>query len=211
MVKTFQTNHPLSDLCQKESETVKNNAQPGKVAITRQDLTALRDGDHAAFEKVYLHFFNPLRFFLFALLKSMDQAEEICQDTFANLWHNRANIDPDKSIKSYLYTTTKNQALNLFRNKKVHDTYTSRALNSAESLDYDDQVVVRETELLIRLVVSRMPKQRKKIFEMSRYEGLSNEEISKELGISKNAVEKHITFALKDIKEVLSLFLLLFM
>lgn len=178
--------------------------------ITHSDLEALKDGDHAAFEKIYLHFFNPLRTFLYTLLRSMEQAEEVCQDTFANLWHNREEIDPGKNIKSYLYTICKRQALNLIRGRKVHDTYTQRAMHGGEPDDSGDVVVARETELLINLMVSRMPKQRRKIFELSRYDGLSNDEISQKLGISKNAVEKQISFALKDIREILGLFLLLF-
>ena len=48
-----------------------------------------------------------------------------------------------------------------------------------------------------------MPPQRKKIFELSRYKGVSNDEIATSLNISKKTVENHLNAALKEIKKAL--------
>ena len=61
-------------------------------------------------------------------------------------------------------------------------------------------------ELLEKLTVGRMPKKRKAIYEMSRREGLSNDEIAIRMGISKKTVENHLNLALKEIRKTLLLF-----
>ena len=58
--------------------------------------------------------------------------------------------------------------------------------------------------MLLDMAVEQMPEQRKKIFKLSRKEGLSNEEISHMLQINKRTVENHITNALKDLRKIVS-------
>jgi RNA polymerase sigma-70 factor (ECF subfamily) len=175
------------------------------VEITSTTLEALRAGDREAFDRVYLHFFTPLKLFLKMLLGSTEQAEDMCQELFTHVWLYRHQIDPEKNFKSYLYRSAKNLSMNYFREKKVRDDYTRILPESEEGDDTPHEIVTaREAELLIKLIVNKMPVQRKRIFEMSRFEGKSNEEIAELLSIKKNAVEKHLTFAMKEIRLGLS-------
>lgn len=174
-------------------------------------LTALRMGDHEAYKKVYLHYIDPVVEFLKMLTKSDGDAEEIAQEVFVSLWEKRSKIDPKKNIRGYIYTYARNAVLNYFKHKKVEDKYLHFTENEARSYESsDDLMVARETELLIRIAIDRMPSRRKEIFEMSRFEGLSNEEIAERLDISKNTVENHLTHANRDIRKLLHLFLLFF-
>src|SRR5690554_6805393 len=80
----------------------------------RELLIKLRDGDHSAFEKLYTHYSPVITAHLIHLLKSMDLAEEVAQDTFISVWEHRENIDSEKSFKSYLYKIATNKTYNLF-------------------------------------------------------------------------------------------------
>lgn len=179
--------------------------------LTPELLERLRDGDAEVYNKVFFKYYAPVKNFLAALSGSRDDAEEISQEVFANLWTSRSRIDPQKNIRAYLYTIARHESYDYLRKKNALDTSFTEQWDEEAGGSSEDMVIAKETELLIRLTVSRMPPQRKKIFEMSRMQGISNDEISRELGISKNAVEKHITFALKDIREVLSAFLFIFL
>lgn len=64
----------------------------------------------------------------------------------------------------------------------------------------------KEIELLVRLEVEKMPEQRKKIFMMSRFENLRNDEIAERLNITKKTVENHLNLALKHLRQVLSVY-----
>jgi RNA polymerase sigma-70 factor (ECF subfamily) len=182
----------------------RNGGEPAIFDITPGTLEALRAGDHEAFDQVYLRFFPPLKLFLTALLGSAEQAEDTCQELFAHVWLYRHQVDPEKNFKSFLYTTARNLSMNYFRGKKVRDDHARVPREDEEEGDNPHAIVVAsETELLIKLIVNRMPARRKKIFEMSRFEGKSNDEISRLLRVQKNAVEKQLSFAMKEIRATL--------
>lgn len=178
--------------------------------ITSETVALLREGNIDAFNEVFFSFGPAVMRFLTALTGSSDDAEEICQEVFVKLWLGHANIDPEKGIKAYLYTIARNESFDYFRRKrKVSDSHREIAFD-VEEFSSDQDVLVRETELLIRLAVNRMPEQRRRVFELSRYEGMTNDEIAAALHLRKNTVERHISFALKDIRKLLGVFISLF-
>lgn len=72
-----------------------------------------------------------------------------------------------------------------------------------------EDVVAKDTQLLIDMVVENMPQQRQMIYRMSREQNLKNEEIALRLGIQKKTVENHLNLALKEIKRALCFIFLL--
>ena len=69
--------------------------------VTVELLEALRDGDHEAYKTVYLHYRGPIENFLYKLLRSREEAEEIAQHVFMTLWERRAELDPSKISVPY--------------------------------------------------------------------------------------------------------------
>ena len=70
-------------------------------------IEALRNGNHKAFEEVFLAYFDKVKYLLTGLLRSESDAEELAQDIFVRLWMNHTSIDPNKAFSTYLYTTTR--------------------------------------------------------------------------------------------------------
>ena len=132
------------------------------------------------------------------------------EDLFVNLWINHDSIDASKSFSSYLHTIARNSAINFLRHKYVHDTY----LNSSQEIEYsstsEEDLIAKELGLLIEDVVEKMPEQRK-IYTLSRNEGLSNAEIAIQLNTTKRNVESQLSLALKEIRKAISCFLLSFL
>ena len=180
--------------------------------IAPEIVKGLREGDHRAYEQVFIHYKKPIENFLVALTRDRETAREITQEIFMNVWIKREAIDPSKSIKNYLYRIARNAAINHFNQQKVKEKYERfvTPLSEEDISGSDKLLIAKETELLIEIAVNRMPKLRKRVFEMSRYDGLSNEEIADRLGLTRESVASHIYLATKDIKEVISLFILLF-
>lgn len=73
----------------------------------------------------------------------------------------------------------------------------------------DEVIVAKETELLIRMKLEQLPEQKRRIYEMHREEGKTYEEIAEELGISVNTVKYHMKSILKELRDVITLFLTL--
>ena len=78
---------------------------------------------------------------------------------------------------------------------------------SSDSME--EEYYAREKELLIRLVVCRMPEQRRRVFELSRYMGMDNQTIATTLNISKKTVENHLTLALRTLRAALASWIML--
>lgn len=188
------------------------NKSIDKKEISDDILGSLKNGNHDAYNKVYIYYYSPILEFLSLLTKSKDDAQEITQQVFIVLWEKREYIDPKKNIKGFLYTIARNFAMNYFEHKKVKDKYAQVAgrVSDIDDSPYDI-VVAKELEILIRLTLNRMPKQRRKVMEMKLDQCKSNEEIAKELKISPETVKGHITKGKKDIDNVIRIFLLLLM
>ena len=178
-------------------------------AITKETIEELRNGSHKAYGDVFVAYYGKIKFFINGFIKSDDIAEELAQDIFLRLWENRASIDTTKSFGFFLYTMARNSTFNFIKHQSVHDTYVQRTLYSSDlALSPEEQVYAHEIELLISMAVSKMPEQRKRIYELSRQEGLENDEIAKRLNISKKTVENQLSLALKELRHVISLFML---
>lgn len=193
------------------SETLGTGAPPGhKKEIDPRIIRRMRDGDPEAYSIIYLHYIGPLVDFLSALLRCKSDAEEIAQDVFMQIWENREKIDPEKNIRGFIYKFAKFGALNRLAHKKVEDKYIHIQQHQADIFDLaaDDIVAEKEMRLIIRITLERMPEQRRKVFEMNRFEGMSIEQIADALHINKKTVHAHLYNAVKDLREVIGLLLL---
>lgn len=199
----------------KNQRTVSGSYRPRTVAeheakvVTEELISRLRSGSQEAFKTVYIHYYGSLERFLFSLLRSKEESEEMAQDVFMTIWEKREQLDPSKNIKSFIYTIARNSVMNLFDHRKVLDRYARTAnVPVNDDITSEDILIAQETELLIELAVARMPRMRRRIFELNRYEDMDNASIADRLGISKANVANHLALARKDIKEILALFLL---
>lgn len=196
------TQDPTDNKDRESNERENTSRENGPVTV--ELLEALRDGDHEAYKTVYLHYRGPIENFLYKLLRSREEAEEIAQHVFMTLWERRTELDPSRNIRTLLYTIARNAVVNLFKRQRVFEKY--QRMQDTSELDLltgEDLLIAQEKELLIELAVKNMPPMRRKIFEMSRQQNLSHEEIAQHLDTSKHNVANHLSQALKKIKRTL--------
>ena len=132
------------------------------------------------------------------------------QADYIKVWNKREKFADIQDFDSYLFILAKYTVINYISSKHIIpidiDSLPDRYAN--ESSPHDD-VVAKDTQLLIDMVVESMPQQRQQIYRMSREQHLKNEEIAQRLGIQKKTVENHLNLALKEIKKALYLMILL--
>lgn len=183
---------------------IEEHMLPDGDAITVKLLGALRKGDHEAYNVVYRHYRDLIVNFLFKMLRSREDAEEIAQNVFMALWERRAELDPQKNIRTLLYTIARNAVMNQFKRQKVFEKYLKLSdADDTENLTAEDILIARERECLIETTVGKMPSKRRKIYEMSRRENLSNEDIAQRLDTSRQNVANHLSQALRQIRHAL--------
>lgn len=176
-----------------------------RVAVTPEVVRALRDGDQQAYVTVHLHYVNPLKRFLVRLTGSEEDSREILQDVFMKVWEYRERIDPERSIKSYLYAISKNAALNYLRIKQRYSALPETdGYGDEVYYDASEELVSEETRLLVEIAIENMPQKRREVFRLYQ-EGLSYEEIAARLDITQNNVRQYILRARRDISEIMAL------
>ena len=166
--------------------------------------------DKTTFEVLFKSNFVHLCNFALQFVGDMDTARDITQKIFIHLWENRAQMNPDKAIRSYLFTSVKNRCLNHIRDQKK---YRSRILDvDIHEVDIafeEDQLAVDELQTRIDLALSRLPEKCRQVFELSRFEQKKYQEIADKLDISKKTVEAHMSRALRSLREDLGDYLYL--
>lgn len=173
----------------------------------------IRLGDEKALEELYRRAFPALVAYAQTITGHFHLAEEIVQDVLLKIWQNRSIIIIQGSFKTYLIKAIHNQALNKLRQQKTKKKSIIQPGNNdlwqfiAENYDIDEQFISHlfadETLHIIKRAVAELPKKCRQVFCMSRFEGLSNKEISKMLQLSENTIKTHIYIALQKISEVL--------
>lgn len=101
--------------------------------IDIKTLEAFQDGNHKAFETIFITYYNKTKAFIDGYIKSEPDAEELTEDLFANLWINRHSIDTSQSFNSYLHTIARNAAINFLKHKYVCDAYLNHNRNEGLS------------------------------------------------------------------------------
>lgn len=170
-------------------------------------IIGLKSGSFEAFEKVYKLYSGKLYNFVMKISRGDSYwAEEVVQRTFVRLWEIHDQIDPDKSLISYLCTIAKNLLLNIYQRQTVEYIYAEYVLESAQEYsdnNIDDVLDGKLLEKYIDRLAEELPPSRKKIFIMSKRKNLSNKEIALELNISESTVATQLSLALKFMKDKL--------
>jgi RNA polymerase sigma-70 factor (ECF subfamily) len=182
----------------------------GGIYMIDQLALRIKLGDEQAFELLYRRFYVQLCAFANKFLNDPETSQEIVQDVFAKIWEGREEIDPGDSIKAYLFKIAQNLSINSLRRKKIESRYIEiYKIVYLENLEFPayESLMVKELEENIANSIGKLPSQCRKVFELSRIEGLKYSEIAENLNISIKTVEAHMSKALKSLKIELSDFL----
>lgn len=166
-------------------------------------MREIREDNMFAFDTLYGRYSNRLYKFALSILKSTEEAENILQDVFLNLWEKRHNVEKDSSVKYYIFTITYNSAISIIR-KKVKETQFFDYLKSLQELNQDTtslEIEFNELTKTLHTIIGHLPQRQKEVYILHKEEGLKYHEIAEKLNISVNTIETHMSRALKTIKE----------
>jgi RNA polymerase sigma-70 factor (ECF subfamily) len=166
------------------------------------------NGDQTAFELLFRFYYPGLVTFVSQIIADRDEAEEIVQDFFVHVWTARKNIQKSSSLKSYFFVSVKNRAFNYLKKEQVREKTLNQLKEIVEKdmLFQPDLFVESELQQQIALAMEKLPARTREIFMLSRFKGLSNDEIADHLELSKRTVETQISNALKILREELKEF-----
>ncbi len=183
-----------------------------KMKDHQEYIPGLKSGSETVFRKIMENWYSPLFNFANGYLNNTENAKEVTQDVFLQLWDHRQKLADHTSLNAYLYTLTRNRCIDLIRREKLmlrfrtdkQEEYVRLTENyQALSDPVLDEIFALEVQTEIDQAVNSLPEQCSKVFIMSRTKGMKNKEISKVLNLSEKTVESHLTKALRTIRTTL--------
>ncbi len=169
-------------------------------------LSRVASGDEYAFAQLFHAHQQELTGYIFLLTRSMPLTEEIVQDTFTKIWVQRERLSSVTHFRSYLFTISRNHTFNhlrgLAREAQKKQQWTAHYISESQAESVEEQAQRQQQYcLLIEEAVLQLPPQQQKAYLLSRQEGLSHEDIGREMQLSRETIKKHIALALRAIRD----------
>lgn len=163
------------------------------------------------FDQAFRQLYLPLGMYALRIVDDTDSAEDIVEDAFLKTWQLIESGKEIENFKSYMYRTVRNGCISFLRNQKdtiafeempetVKDTIDLNALQDVDEETIDTSV----RDARIWKAIDQLPERCREVFLMSKRDGLSNDEIAEELGISVKTVKNQMTKAFSRLREALS-------
>ncbi|MCT4672023.1 MAG: RNA polymerase sigma-70 factor [Prolixibacteraceae bacterium] len=167
-----------------------------------QLFVKVKAGDIHAFQKLFEDYYTSLFYYACKFVDN-EMARDKVHDIFILLWQKKEQIEIQTSVSAYLFRMVRNKCLQEIEKQKVRDRYCQENLKAEEIQYYNEgfkSIIEQELTQKLNETMLKMPPNCRKVFSMSRIDGLKNKEIAEQLNISIKAVEKQMTKALKIIR-----------
>lgn len=168
-------------------------------------LQLIAKGDEVAFRMFFDLYRDKLYAFVFRVVKSAHITEELVQDIFMKFWVNRAALATVENPSAYIFTIARNRRTDYLRKiageHAMMDIIWKRIAEKQN--DTEEQVHLNELRRLIEASLQQLSPQKRNVFRMSRFEGLSNRQIAEKLGLTEGTVKNMMSDSLRHIRAYL--------
>lgn len=163
----------------------------------------MAEGDEKAFEEVFNMFQRKVYAYILKITGTAEIAEDGLQDIFLKIWQNRSKLTEIENFNAYVHRMAYNYAYSGFRNmaKEALVLAELKKNSTVNTIDPENLLLTKEVKAQIQALVDQLTPQQREVFRLSREGGLKHEEIAKQLGISVLTVKKHMSLALKVLRE----------
>lgn len=180
-------------------------------------IKGLLTRNKVVFDFIFHYYYSGLCAYCERFTGSPEVAEDLVQELFVTLWLKCEQIQITSSLKNYLFTSVKNRSFDYLKHEQRKTRKLNRFAQEKELPENLSSLWFAEAELqaVVEKSLEKLPPRCREIFELSRFQGLKNQEIADKLGLSKRTVELQVSNALKqlrtDLKDYLPLFLLMYL
>ena len=129
-------------------------------------LARIKEGDIKAFEGIFRRYYSPLCWYAAGITGDTASAEEIVEELFYVLWKNRERLQVFQSVKSYLYRSVRNEAVQFCEHQEVKERYRASVRTESGpgySSDPHAHLEYEELQTLIRHTLDKQPRRRQQI------------------------------------------------
>lgn len=162
--------------------------------------------DEDSFKEIYNLYWEKVFSVCYTNIGETESAKGMVQEIFKSLWERKDELEITQSVEKYLVRSAKFKVFEYIRNKKIREQHLENiASHQLTAVNYtENEVMLSSLTEKISALIENLPNQCRRVFKMSREDGLSNKEIASDLLISERAVEYHISKAVTSLKSNLT-------
>lgn len=169
-------------------------------------IESIQNGNERAFEYLFKEYYLPLTRFAWRYVKCKAIAEELVQELFTILWEKREDWNTVGSIRSYLYKSVRNLALNHLKHQDVKDHFDPLWMDKKENpkIKFQDDYREQQIKDAIAKAIEELPERGKMTYKLHRYDGLTYGEIAEVMEVSVKTVESQMSRSLNTLRDRLA-------
>lgn len=163
----------------------------------------IRTSDPRAFEAFFRALHGPLVRYAQTFIPDPAVAADMVQDAFVRLWEGRERLDPEQSLKALAYRTVRNLCLNRIRDVRTREGLLAEKYEAPVRGEAapDASFAARNLAALLEEWIGELPERQREALELSRFQGLSHEEVAEAMDVSPRTVNNHLVKALRTIRD----------
>jgi RNA polymerase sigma-70 factor (ECF subfamily) len=167
-------------------------------------IAAIGKDDYVGYNKLFTRYYGRLCQYVYGMLENKEDSEDVVQDLFLSLWHNRKKIEVRENVCGYLFKTAKNRALNHIRSAKNYR-------NMIENRSYSDicceESLLESDEFRIALYdcIERLPERSRNVFILHHVKSVKQKEISDRLTVSVKTIKNQLWMSMRKLKKCMEI------
>lgn len=166
----------------------------------KQLYLSMQHGNKKAFDALFIKYYAMLCAYARSFV-SVEDAEEVVQDTMLWMWENRKTNDIETSLHYYLFKAVKNKCFTLNNRNSLRFQIEKILTPDMQELFEDpDFYILEELTQKIEKAIQNLPESYRIAFEMNRFQNKTYQEIATELNVSPKTVDYRIQQALKQLR-----------
>jgi RNA polymerase sigma-70 factor (family 1) len=166
----------------------------------RHLFALIAEGDEIAFRSIFDQYTSILLPYVTRFVNSAAIAEELVQEVFIRIWMNRDKLGEIENPRAWIFRIAANDCYVFLRRKELERKMHKR-FDKNESVVATELSSYHELQKAIDEAVQKMPEKRKRIYLLSRVEGLKPSEIAERLDLSVSTVKNTLGTALESIRQ----------
>ncbi len=180
---------------------------PGTLKYSEEELVVLlQSQDQQAFSYLYDNYSAALNGVIFRMVENRELAEDILQEAFVKIWNNFSSYDNAKGrLFTWMLNIARNLTIDTLRSKgykKQEKIFADE--NSVSNLTDDGRIAERFDAMGIRNQLANLKPEQRSIIDLAYFNGYTQEEISKEMGIPLGTVKTRMRAAIIELRKMLA-------
>jgi len=163
-------------------------------------IRLIKNDDISSFEDLFRFYYPRMRKYAFHFLQNEEEANDLIQDVFMQLWSKREELNEEKNIIAFLFTLLKNKCLNTLKKRIIEDKFllhqsafeTERLYDLSLTQNTDFKSMESQLHSEIESLIETLPEKCGMVFRLKWIEGKKIKEIAQIMNISTTMVDKHL-------------------